>query len=102
MKGKKIFNEFVKDPELKEIIGRGRSRKLVERRNELLLSRYYYYGSYKGLLYDQTLKLLERELFIRAHTIANIISDNIPYLQALRERRLVLYSFRQRWPHIKW
>ena len=102
MRGQRLFDNLIQESVADDSAQKGRSKLLVEKRNELLLSRYYYYGYYKNLLYVQILKFLEAEFFIAPDTIANIIQENTDFLQKLRKKELVLYSFRSRWPHLKW
>ena len=102
MRGQRIFNELIKGHGLGSPIQKGRSNKLVNRRNECLLARYYYHGYYKNLCYEEILRQLVTEFFLSPRTVANIILDHSEQLQALKQRAHVMYYFQSRWPHMRW
>jgi hypothetical protein len=55
---------------------RGRDKKLIEKRNEALLRRYYYWTEVQRLRFDDALKVLsEKEFFISEDRITSIVRD---------------------------
>jgi len=55
-------------------MGKGRNKELVEKRDEALLRRYYYWTEVERLRFDDTLKVLsENEFFLSQETILSII-----------------------------
>ena len=102
MRGQRVLDELVGRPIPAVINQKGRSKKLLAKRNELLLSRFYYYGHYKHLLLPEIIKQLETEFFLAPDTIANVVQENAALIQSLRERGLLLYSFRAKWPYLRW
>jgi hypothetical protein len=101
MRGQKVFNELVKGKE--NIPGnKGRSNKLVTRRNDCLIARYYYFGAFRKLSYEDTIRELVAEFFLSPVTIANIIQNNTEQIQQLKEKALVLHYFQNHWPHLRW
>ena len=55
-------------------MSKGRSSELIEKRNEALLRRYYYWTEVQRLRFDDALKILsEREFFISIDRIMAII-----------------------------
>ena len=102
MRGQMIFKGLIKDRGLGSPIQKGRSNKLVNRRNECLIARYYYYGYFKSMCYEEILRQLVAEFFLSPSTIANIIQSNSEQLQALKQRAQVMYYFQNHWPHLKW
>ena len=58
-------------------MSKGRSSELIEKRNEALLRRYYYWTEVQRLRFDDALKILsEREFFISIDRIMTIIREN--------------------------
>ena len=58
-------------------MSKGRSSELIEKRNEALLRRYYYWTEVQRLRFDDALKILsEREFFISIDRIMAIIREN--------------------------
>jgi hypothetical protein len=102
MRGQKVFKEIIKEPGLGAPTPKGRSNKLILRRNDCLLARYYYYGYFKNLCYEEIIRQLVAEFFLSPQTIAHIVQDHSEHLQALKQRAFVLYYFQNHWPHLKW
>ena len=58
-------------------MSKGRSSELIEKRNEALLRRYYYWTEVQRLRFDDALKILsEREFFISIDRVMTIIREN--------------------------
>jgi hypothetical protein len=102
MRGQRIFNEIIKGHSLNTTATKGRNNKLLAKRNECLLARYYYYGHFKNKCYEEILRLLMTEFFLSPGTIINIIQSNTEELQTIRQRVMALYYFQNHWPHLKW
>jgi hypothetical protein len=102
MRGRKLFNTIIKDTGITGCTRKGRNNTLVVKRNECLAARYYYYGHFKNLGYEETLRLLVNEFFISPSTISFIIQDNSDELQALKQKCPPLYYLQNHWPHLKW
>ena len=102
MRGQKIFNEIIKDGGITRALRRGRNNSLIDKRNESLIARYYYYASVKNKCYEDTLRQIVSEFFLSPATISNIILEHAEQLQALKQKGPVLYYFLNRWPHLKW
>ncbi len=102
MRGKKFFNEIIKDAGLSVTRGKGRNNSLVSKRNECLAARYFYYGSIKNKYYEEILRLLVCEFFLSPNTISFLIQNLTDQLQSLKQKDPPLYYFQNRWPHMKW
>lgn len=58
-------------------MGKGRSKELISRRDEMLLRRYHYWTEKQRLRFDDALKVLSRdEFFISEERIMAIIRKN--------------------------
>ncbi len=102
MRGQMVYKDIIKNSGLGTPIQKGRNNKLVTRRNECLLARYYYHGYCKNMCYEEVLRQLVAEFFLSPNTIANIILENTEHLQSLKQRAHLMYYFQNHWPHIKW
>lgn len=79
MRGQRtLFDNLVP---LERQVKKGRSAKLIHRRDELLMIRYFYYAEVKRLRFDDVLRVMsEEEFFIETQTIVNrltCLSDRI-------------------------
>ena len=83
-------------PAGEKLVKKGRSAKLIHRRDELLMVRYFYHTEVKRLRFDDVLRVMsEDEFFIESATIVNrltCLSDKIkerftnkPSLSKLKE-----------------
>jgi hypothetical protein len=102
MRGQRIFKELIASDGLSIAGKKGRSDKLVARRNECLIARYYYYGYYKNKCYEEILSLLASEFFISQIRISQLILENSEQAQVLKEKKPSLTYFTYRWGHLKW
>jgi len=102
MRGKRNFDQLIKGDNLGNTDRRGRNEKLIKMRNECLLARYFYYGFYKNMCYEEILKELVVEFFLSRPRIIDILMANDEALQAIRKRGGVIYYFQHKWPHLKW
>lgn len=81
---------------------RGRSEALIIKRNELLISRYYYYVKVRRSQYKDALESLENELFITERRIVDVIQHNSKLLRELHEMKPDLQYFRGKYPFMRW
>jgi hypothetical protein len=102
MRGKKIFNEVLRQGGVERDLRRGRNNTLICKRNECLLARYYYYGHFREKSYEETISLLVAEFYLSPITIVNIVLENTTYLQMLKDKAKALSYFNFRWEHLKW
>ena len=102
MRGQRVFNELIKDSGLNANLTKGRSSNLIIRRNECLAARYFFYGYFRNLCYEEILRALVSEFFLSAHTISNIIMEQADNIGALKQKSPSMHYFQNRWPHMKW
>jgi len=80
---------------------KGRSADLHQRRNELLINRYYYYGIQK-LRYDFILEKLSDEFFLSVITIPFTIAENYTILHKVKKEQPTKQALQKKWPHLVW
>lgn len=77
---------------------KGRSPKLIQRRNEYLIKRYYYWYELRRLRIDDVLDVLQNdEIFLDADYILTIIRNNshlLKELKTVRPKESTLMSYR--------
>lgn len=81
---------------------KGRSNRLIAKRNECLIARYYYYGYFKNVCYEEVIRLLAGEFFLSPNRIAAIIQANADMVQAVKQKAMIMHYFQSHWPHLKW
>ena len=102
MKGQKAFVDnalkYIPPKQTK----RGRNDELIEKRNECLLARYFYYSRFSGLCYEESMARIAKEFFLTPSRITRIIQDNAESLQELRQNQTTIYYLQTHYPHLKW
>jgi superfamily II RNA helicase len=96
---KDVFEAPAKPVEVKR---KGRSADLIEQRNELLVTRYYYYGKFTDKRYSTILMQLSAEFHLSMVTIPETITENFHLLEKLRQSDFEPSDFKKRWPHLVW
>lgn len=100
---KSLFVElFENDTPARNPEGRGRSEQLIERRNELLICRYYYYMAIHNKRYDWTLQTLEGELFLSQRRIIDVMEQERAQLTKLRKEHPDTGYFKRKFPFFSW
>lgn len=104
MRGQATFQSLFPDqqPDLPKEPGKGRNPERDAKRNELLLARYYYYGTFTDNRYGWIIAKLADEFFLAERRIADIVAGNVDGLKALRQSPPTLKDLRRRWPHLHW
>lgn len=93
---------FVKESHPQPRLRKGRSRELIARRNECLITRYYFYAKFKEKRYDKILEALSAEFFLSDYTIPEIITANYAQLKGLHKEQPPISVFAKKWPHMVW
>lgn len=81
---------------------KGRNSNLVNRRNTLLVARYYYYGHFRHRGYEEIVAALQREFFLSPATITHIVQDNADVLEVMKKEAKSIVYFQAQWEHLKW
>ena len=102
MRGQKIFNQIIKDSGITKEHRKGRNNSLVDKRNECLVARYYYYAAIKNKCFEDILRQMVSEFFLSPTTISMIVRGGSDQLQSLKQKAPVIYYFQNNWPHMKW
>lgn len=104
MRGQTIFNTLFAEtlplPTKQE--GKGRCPELNTKRDELILMRYYFYGTYTPYRYDLILQTLSSEFFLSERRITDIIAQYAILLKGLRKEQPSIAYMRQQYPHLIW
>lgn len=104
MRGIRIFQDLTENPIIdnpKEQRA-GKNAALVEQRNLLLLTRFYWYSSVVKLRYDYILLQLCNEFFLAERRITDIISEDRNVIFGLRKSNPALEYFKQKYPYLNW
>lgn len=103
-RGATLFNDFFTEPQTELRMVKGRSEKLNNRRNELLLNRYYFYGKFfdNKLSYTFIIGKVADEFFLSPVTVPQIVEDNLEVLAQIKKSQPALKTFKDKWPHLVW
>ena len=97
-----LFKEDKKEEDLVIPERKGRNELLIQKRNELLFSRYYYYAKMRCLKYPNVLEALSEELFLSERTIQNILMENSSQLNLIIKARHGTKFFKDKFPYLVW
>ena len=87
---------------------KGRSRDLIEQRNNCLFDRYLYYGYTTKNRYELILTELSSEFFLSAVTVADLITKNFSEVSILKKKYKELSedalkrALKKKWNHLSW
>lgn len=101
MRGENNFKKHFVNSTKKQS-GKGRSTVLIKKRNSVLLTRYYYYGTFTDLRFETILKHLSDEFFISESRIQDIVVQDTTIISSLQKKQAKLKDFRQDIPHFVW
>jgi hypothetical protein len=105
-RGKCLFKTFLVgvEPEKKaknKAVIRGRSNKLVDARNEHLLSRFVFWGMQHEYKYEWIIRKLCNEFYLSESTVGHIIENNPELLQKIRKAKSIRY-WKLKYEFFKW
>lgn len=109
-RGLQVFNQMLFDDasERPARVSKGRDKQLIEKRDELLLYRFFYKSKIQRKIYDDVLAELELEVFLSPTMMQKIIQAKST--QALRIKKecqglqisAVRKAFANKFPFINW
>ena len=85
----KIKRKVCRDPEL------------INKRNEALLHRYYFWAL-KNIRYEQVLKILSNEFYLSNITITKILSAQIDRLLQIKKQKPAIHDLKKLYPYLNW
>lgn len=98
-----LFNDLV-DNTIPEKQQKGRSKSLIDKRNECLLDRLFFFKKIFAFDYDHVLDILSQETFLSTVTIPKIIerAESVLYLRTLKMQTPDRAYFQKKWPYLVW
>ncbi len=103
---RKIFNHLLfpeqEQPALKVVERKGRSERLKNLQNELIIARYWYYIKLQRLQYQDALETLEKEMFLAQLTIIRIIDAGVEQLRSYQQGKPEVKFFKEKYPWLVW
>lgn len=82
----------------------GRDQRLLQKRDECLVHRHYFYLKVKGLQYQDILSCLQNEFFLAEYTIVERLQmeDNYRLLRRLIKEEMPARDLRRQFPFLIW
>lgn len=80
----------------------GKRNVWLDKRDEALVHRYYYYVSLLQFQYDNALLKLQDEFFITPGTVTERITANVAQLKVIANSKLSIETLRKKYPHYTW
>jgi hypothetical protein len=102
-RGLYLFNDIL-ETSTPEKQSKGRDKRLIDKRNQCLIDRLFFYKKNYHWDYDYILSKLSDEFFLSVVTIPKILElpDSQLYLRTLKLEQPGKDKFAQKWPHMKW
>ena len=101
----KLFNNFFEKPTSTTVTTtqkKGRSAALDSLRNNLIVDRYYFYGTFTEKRYAVILDRLCEEFFLSESRITAILNKNYDTLLQLKEEAPAKSAFKRKWSFYNW
>lgn len=104
-RGQRILQRVVtasdgsKDTTLKK---KGRNNELLERRNDKLICRYYYYARILNLRIDMILNRLESEFDLSQRRVLDIVAENQGKLYEMSKKQIPVKQLADTYPAYNW
>lgn len=83
-------------------IRRGRNTELIQRRDDKLAARFYYYSQIKRFKYLVIFFYLSQEFDLRERVIMDRLKANQPKLDILFEEKPSINELKKRFPYFSW
>jgi hypothetical protein len=81
---------------------KGRSKILIQNRNNLLLTRYWFYAFFTQNRFDIIIKILSFEFKIAERRVADVIQEDSKIVEALKKKRPTLKQLNMMYPFMVW
>ena len=101
-KQRKISNLFTEDVASVREGSAGRSRRLIQLRNNALCDRYYYHQKIRHYHYAMCVESLASEFFLSQIEITKILRNQSEYLNGLRADPPSIKQLKERWKWMCW
>lgn len=103
-RGTKTFDVLINDENKNNatVKWNGRNLELIDKRNEVLLNRYYVYCVICKFNYLMIIDRLSIEFFLSPITIQKIISNNVSKILELKKIKPTITTLKKEYPFFNW
>lgn len=101
-KHRKVSNIFANEVASVREGSKGRSSRLIEKRNRAMCNRYYYHQKINSCHYAKCVEELSTEFFISQIEVTKILRNMAEYLNELRTQPPTIKQLRERWSFMCW
>lgn len=81
---------------------KGRNEGLIQKRNQQLVARFYFYSTLNALKFSKVLELLESEFFISQSRIADLLAEQSEQITAIEMNSITVNDLRDTYPAMNW
>ncbi|MCP1997285.1 hypothetical protein L1275_003092 [Flavobacterium sp. HSC-61S13] len=81
---------------------RGRNERLINKRNYILVCRFYFYSTLMNLKFSAVLALLEEEFFLSQARIADLLAENSELITSLELKKASVSELKDSYPFMSW
>jgi hypothetical protein len=92
----------VKNEAETESVSKGRSKALLNRRDNKLVARFYYYAIIRKLNYRDTIAALVQEFDICDRVVLDRLRHNQSFVDELFAHKPSVTELRKRFPYLRW
>lgn len=100
---RKLFENFEQEVLAESPLPKkGRSPQLQEKRDALLVARFYFYTKTTKYRYEYILEILEIEFFLSKCRIVAVLDEQFVAVRKLHKEQPQVSIFKKEWPHLVW
>ena len=81
---------------------KGRNERLIQKRNQKLVCRFFFYSNLMSLNFSKCLELLENELDLSQSRITDLLADNSELITLLERSNTTLAELKSAYPFMNW
>lgn len=81
---------------------KGRNERLIQKRNQQLVARFYFYSTLMSLKFSSVLELLEDEFFLSQARITDLLAENSNLITNIELQQITINELKDSYPAMNW
>ncbi|MGG5507917.1 MULTISPECIES: hypothetical protein [unclassified Myroides] len=81
---------------------KGRNEGLIQKRNQQMVARFYFYSTLMALKFSTVLELLEQEFFLSQARITDLLAENAELITTVELKQISISELRDSYPSMNW
>ncbi len=98
---RKLYDKYVEAETLKTDI-RGRSADRLNRRNDKIINRFYFYSMIRKMNYEHVIDELAKEFDLAPRTITDMLLKNDRVVAEVMTKKPPVVDLKKKYPYLSW